>query len=256
MVVSHTGVYIFFREEFNKLWDNLINNLCVGRKFMLELIEQATIAYDQREDWVNKLTMLRQKAHHDLVNHIVEIRTMQRKIDDDIKLQEFFSIKNQKRKMSDLEEKEKRKRKLNKDNMEKKLERYLQILITIKEFTGEGRVNVIANNFVIQEEENFAMFKYINHLNGEMENITDRLADLHKKIDDQKELNEVRRSEQEHKLEGLQEEYKKVKAITEAKQEELKDVNDTLKTILAGISVLFKMFGCKNDPLVRMLGKI
>lgn len=45
--------------EFNKTWDKLINNLCIGKKFMMDLIEQATIAYDQREEWVSKLEILK-----------------------------------------------------------------------------------------------------------------------------------------------------------------------------------------------------
>ncbi|CAG9861367.1 unnamed protein product [Phyllotreta striolata] len=242
------------RKEFNKLWDKLIENLCSGRKFMFELIEQATIAYDQREDWVNQLQLLRQKAHHDLINHINEIKTMQKKIDDDVKLQEFFSVKNQKRLMRDLEEKEKKKRRINRENMEKRLERYLQILLAVKEFANEDRVQIIANNFIAQEEENFAMFKCINSLNGDMESITDRLANLQMQIDAQQELNEVRRKQQGVKLENLQAEYKRVKEIAENKKEELRVVNDTLKDILSSINALFKMFGCKSDPIVRLLG--
>ncbi|KAJ8957909.1 hypothetical protein NQ318_001906 [Aromia moschata] len=58
------------RFEFNKIWDRLINNLYIGKKFMLDLIEQATIAYDRREEWISKLQALRSKAYQDLLNHI------------------------------------------------------------------------------------------------------------------------------------------------------------------------------------------
>lgn len=37
---------------------------------MLDLIEQATLAYDQREEWVSKLQILREKAQSDLNLHI------------------------------------------------------------------------------------------------------------------------------------------------------------------------------------------
>lgn len=36
---------------------------------MLDLIEQATIAYDQREEWCSKLQALRVRAHNDYVLH-------------------------------------------------------------------------------------------------------------------------------------------------------------------------------------------
>lgn len=57
---------------------------------------------------------------------------MQRKKDNYVKLQEFFSVRGQKRVMKDLEEKELKKRMQNKQNMEIKLEKYLQIMIAIK----------------------------------------------------------------------------------------------------------------------------
>lgn len=36
---------------------------------MIDLIEQATIAYDQREEWCQKLQALRNRARSDLVSH-------------------------------------------------------------------------------------------------------------------------------------------------------------------------------------------
>lgn len=56
---------IYFRAHFNNLWEKLIHNLNQGKKFMLDLIEQATIAYDQREEWCEKLQALRVRAHND-----------------------------------------------------------------------------------------------------------------------------------------------------------------------------------------------
>ncbi|CAG9820690.1 unnamed protein product [Phaedon cochleariae] len=242
------------RHEFNKIWDNLINNLCIGKKFMLDLIEQASIAYDQREEWVSKLQFLRTKAHNDLIAHIQEMRVLQRKRDNDEKLQDFFATKGQKRIMRDLEAKEMKKRELNKDNMEKRLERYLQILISIKEFTGEERVQAIAKNFLNQEEENFAMFKYINHLNKEMEQLSDNLGTLHQKIDEQKTLHEMRRVQQEAKLNDLLDQFNEAKTTANSKVDELRKVDQKLKTIMVGIGNLFKMFKCKNDPLMKLLG--
>lgn len=57
------------RANFNKSWDRLCNNLSHGKKFMLDLIEQATIAYDQREEWCQKLSALRTKAYNEYLSH-------------------------------------------------------------------------------------------------------------------------------------------------------------------------------------------
>nr|XP_023013515.1 coiled-coil domain-containing protein 63-like [Leptinotarsa decemlineata] len=242
------------RNEFNKIWDTLINNLCVGKKFMLDLIEQATIAYDQREEWVSKLQFLRIKAHNDLITHVQEMRVLHRKKDNYAKLQEFFAVKGQKRVMKDLEKKQMMKRQMFKGQMEKRLERYLQIMLSIKEFTGEERVQTVAKKFLDQEEENFGMFKYVNHLNKEMEELTDNLGKLQFQIDEQNALHEMRRVQQEDKIVTLRNKFASIEEKTNKKAEELKQVEHKLNEIIKGIGTLFKMFRCKNDPLIQLLG--
>lgn len=54
----------------------------------------------------------------------------------------------------------------------------IQVYYTFKEFTGEEKVQNIAKNFLDQEEENFGMFKYVNFLNKEMEELSDSLSHL------------------------------------------------------------------------------
>ncbi|VEN59202.1 unnamed protein product [Callosobruchus maculatus] len=242
------------RTEFNKIWDKLINNLCIGKKFMLDLIEQATIAYDQREEWVSKLQFLRSKAHNDLIVHIQEMRVMQRKRDNDEKLQEFFAIKGQKRVMRDLEEKKLKRRQQNRENLDLQLERYISIMEEIKEFTGTQTIGEIAKQFLDQEEVNFGMFQYVNYLNKEMEEISDELGSLHNDIDEQNRLHMMREGQQADRLDRLEHEYQQAEKEANDKGQELRNVDQKLKTIMTGIGNLFRMFRCKNDPLIQLLG--
>jgi hypothetical protein len=43
-----------------------------------------------------------------------------------------------------------------------------EILSQIKEFSGEADIDRLAAQFVKQEEENFAVFNYVNELNNEV----------------------------------------------------------------------------------------
>ncbi|KAH1020898.1 hypothetical protein HUJ04_010488, partial [Dendroctonus ponderosae] len=216
--------YLNERTEFNKIWAKLIKNLCIGKKFMIDLIEQATIAYDQREEWVSKLQFLRTKAHNELVAHIQEMREMQRKRDNDVKLQEFFATKGQKRFLKDLEDIYLKKRQKNKALIEVNLENYLNLLIAIREFAHIDHIPEIAKEFLNQEEENFAKFKYVNDLNKQMEELSLRYE-------------------------------KVVNKKNEAAQKiaELHAVEQKLNAILGGMGTLFKLFRCDNNPLIHML---
>ena len=48
----------------------------------------------------------------------------------------------------------------------------------IKEVTGGDDVNVIVKDFIRDEEENFALFNYVNELNSEMETLNDQVCQI------------------------------------------------------------------------------
>lgn len=60
---------IFFRGRFNIIWDKLLKDLATGKKSMIDLIEQATLAFDQREEWCLKVIALQKKAQNDVLAH-------------------------------------------------------------------------------------------------------------------------------------------------------------------------------------------
>jgi hypothetical protein len=98
------------RAYFNKLYQQLVNRLNSGNKMMVDLIEQATLAYDQREEAQNKLQALKERGKQDLQQQKQEMRELQRCLDHDEKLQTFLGVKGQQRIMADLEAREALKR--------------------------------------------------------------------------------------------------------------------------------------------------
>jgi hypothetical protein len=58
------------RRVFMSQWQRLVDRLSDGKKSMLDLIEEATIAYNQREEWCSKLQILRTRALHDLTSNL------------------------------------------------------------------------------------------------------------------------------------------------------------------------------------------
>lgn len=60
------------------------------------------------------------------------MRQLQRRLDHDVKLQEFLGVKGQRRIMADLEQREARKQQLMKENMERQLSLYRETLAQIQ----------------------------------------------------------------------------------------------------------------------------
>ncbi|XP_022909909.2 coiled-coil domain-containing protein 63-like [Onthophagus taurus] len=242
------------RAHFNELWERVIKTLSHGKKFMIDLIEQATIAYDQREEWCHKLQALRTRAKSDLISHTQEMRELERRMDHDVKLETFLSIKGQKRVMRDLAAKERRKRELQREELEKELAAYKEMLANITEFTHLTDIGEIAAAFIKQEEENFALFSYISALNKQMEFLSDELQDLHFKIDQQKEIQDGRCEKQKSTLEILRKEVDDKNAEADQAEKALKETEKMLNSLLKGIDNLFKICKCSNAPLLELLG--
>lgn len=49
------------RSQFTILWNKLINQLNAGKQIINDLIEQATIAFNQRDEELNKIQALRER---------------------------------------------------------------------------------------------------------------------------------------------------------------------------------------------------
>lgn len=72
----------------------------------MDLIEQSIGAFEQREELCNKLQNLESKSENEQNLHLQEMRELQRKLDHDIKLKEFFAIKSNHRVNAELEARE------------------------------------------------------------------------------------------------------------------------------------------------------
>lgn len=170
------------RATFNIMWEKLVNKLNEGKRYMMDLIDQSTSAYDTREELCTKLQILKDKGLAEKASHVQEMRELQRKLDHDAKLQEFLGIKGQRRSNTELEEREAQKRQKMLENLERQYAEYEQIMTRIMSFSGEDDIDRLVAKFIKKEEENFALFNYVNELSHEVETLTESVQLLQDKI--------------------------------------------------------------------------
>ncbi|XP_068902445.1 coiled-coil domain-containing protein 63-like isoform X1 [Tenebrio molitor] len=242
------------RRNFMRVWKRLIDKLNTGKHIMLDLIEQASIAYDQREEWCNKLQLLRITGHKDLLMNIDQMRRYNQRVDNAIKLQEFFNTKGQKRVMRDLELKEKLKRAELKKKLEEKLKHYETMMEDIMMFCSESEVEVIARRYYKREAENFMRFQFVIDLISQMEEVNDQLGYLCLHIDEQRALQAARAEQQRFRLESLEEDLGNAQGVTHEAEKTLEEHNAKLDEMMQGIHHLFKLCRCDMDPLLQLLG--
>ena len=81
------------------------------------------------------------------------------------------------------------------------------------------------DNFVKQEEENFALFSYINELNDELEGLRTRVDQLRLAIEEAKDLNTQRSQKQTETLDKLKKELEEETKLADEAEKQLRDVN-------------------------------
>ncbi|XP_021936295.1 coiled-coil domain-containing protein 63 isoform X4 [Zootermopsis nevadensis] len=232
----------------------LVSRLNSGKKVMVDLIEQATLAYDQREESQNKLQALKERAKQDLQQQSQEIRELQRRLDRDVKLQEFLGVKGQRRIMADLEAREALRFKKKREAAEHMITTFEKILSQIKEFSGETDIDRLAAQFVKQEEENFAIFNYVNELNNEVEALQDQVWNLHQKIEDQRDLRNRRVLQQQETLARLASTLTEKTSSADCVQRKLQECSAILEKLLQGIEHIFHLMRCDRAPVLFLLG--
>uniref|UniRef100_A0A336L639 CSON004824 protein n=1 Tax=Culicoides sonorensis TaxID=179676 RepID=A0A336L639_CULSO len=242
------------RATFNIMWDKLVTRLNDGKKHLMDLIEQATLAYDQREELCNKLQLMKDKGQNDKYAHIQEMRELQRKLDHDAKLQEFLEVKGQRRSNVELEEREAQRKKRMQEELERQHEEYEATMQRIKTFSNEKDVEKLVSKFIKQEEENFALFNYVNELSHEVEALTDTVQLLQEQIDEQRDINEKKKNKEDESIEALTREVNKQQALADEAYDLQIQCEARLQKLLHGVERIYKVLVCDEAPILYLLG--
>ncbi|XP_055383686.1 coiled-coil domain-containing protein 63 [Condylostylus longicornis] len=242
------------RSHFNVMWQSMVTQFNQGKKYIMELVDQSTLAFDQREELCTKLQALKDRNETDKMLHIQEMREVQRKLEHDDKLQQFYNIKGQKRINSDLEEREIQKKIQLREEFEKQLENYNELISCIKETCKEDNLDKVASQFTTQEEENFALFNYVNELSYEVETLNETVMTLNEDIEKQKaesiEIAQKKKTEAVDYLTNMKNSFQKdYEESTNRRQ----TIDNELNLLLEGIEDLFKLIQCEDIPILNVL---
>lgn len=114
------------------MWEKMVTKLEHGKKHILDLIEQSVAAYDQREELCHKIQNLNDKSQNENHSHMQEMRELQRQLDHDAKLQQFFAIKGNRRINAELEIRESNRRLVQQEQADQQVHNLQSILDQIQ----------------------------------------------------------------------------------------------------------------------------
>ncbi|CAK1542813.1 unnamed protein product [Leptosia nina] len=242
------------RQFFNNVWKGQVRRLMEGKSQILDLVEQAISTYDQREEWCSKLDALKEKAAVDYRKHCLEVRELQRQLDHSLKLEEFLRTKGTVR-LTAADAKAEAK-KLEQQEMEMRTyNNYVNILDTLKEYMGEEDVEKLMQEFTRREEENYALFNYINEVNSELKNLSDNVKKLKASIADEHAKHQAKLCKQQDSIEALRTTLEEKKLCKEQLEATCAKTKIVLDGLLGQIQKIALSSQCDSLPVLKLLGQ-
>ncbi|XP_031331881.1 uncharacterized protein LOC116162406 [Photinus pyralis] len=247
--------YLFERNTFNKAWYGNIATLAKGKKIMMDLIEQATISYDRRDETVAVLHALREKCHMDLVVQTEEMASLQRIKDHESKLAKFMDVKGQKRCMRDLLDRKETRRDERHNALQNQLVRNEEILNRVWKMSGTARINDFVAAYTQREFENYTTFNLIAALHFECETLNDSIIRLKDDITTQANINSARAQMQLSNLKKYKETLQNLNKEFNNELNSNKRIEKILERLFDGILKLFTLCKCDLTPFATLLGE-
>ncbi|XP_059487063.1 outer dynein arm-docking complex subunit 1 [Neocloeon triangulifer] len=242
------------RAQFNVRFEKLAQHLVEGKKLASELTDAATQAYDQREEAQSRLQMLKEQEQIDVDRFKADMNVLQRQLDSVAKLFNFLATKGQKRTTAHLEAQEALRQINQREAMEKLLQAYASSLKEIQEFCGEQVVDKLAALFTKQEEENFALFNYVNELNSELEALEDKVETARRQLDAHHRMQKRQEQQRQDNLAELQTALEATQRRNKDADAELETADEELGQLLQKVKRLFNLVFSDPPPILQLIG--
>jgi hypothetical protein len=244
------------KKVFETLQKKLQNELIGVKRGMGEVIEKSTTAYTAREDAQGKLLALKDKADKEFAQYQTELKELIRVIDHDQRLHNFMTRKDHERSDAHREMEATRRRKIAEktEEREKTVMSYEEAFQSIQEATGIVDIDHLVNRFIEVEDENFALFNYVNELSGNIELIQETISELRDDMTKFKKEGIALEQDRQVILQRLEQDLnitEKSILTTEGQYNSSSRVLDQLKS---GIDSVFSKIGCDSTAINELLG--
>ena len=245
------------KARFLDLYRRLKVELAEGKKEIDRISEMATTHFNAREEAEHRMASLRERADRDLAMYNAEIKDVMRVLEHDRKLREFMTAKAEDR-VSILEEeliaRTVKKLETQLSGLRKETNKFEEIFDKIKEATGIEDTDTLVESFIENEDQNFALFNYVNNLNTEIETLQDEIRYLKEEIEMIKKEgveNDVRRREILNELE-----VKMTKVTDELTivKKEYRMARRQLELLKPKIESVFNSIKCDRSSITELLG--
>ncbi|XP_035441941.2 trichohyalin isoform X1 [Spodoptera frugiperda] len=242
------------RALFNQSWDKMLAALSKGKKFLYDLFESSTLAYDQRDEWCTKLRTMQEKGKIDQMLQVQEMRDLIKAYDHEMKIYQFLATKGMTRINKKQEMREEQQRRLAEEEHKRQYQYHIQLLDDISDYTGENSTRKILDLFRKKEQENFSVYVMLTEYCAENEVLRRDLKAIRQEVNDRREWIEQKENRQDSKLENLRillaEQQTRIETLRKKNEEKSQLIHD----VMVKINDMFTMLDCSLEPFQNLLG--
>nr|ACJ15285.1 axonemal protein 66.0 [Haliotis asinina] len=244
------------KSVFDLLFRKLNTDLEDYRKDMSLIIEEASQAYEERDEAYNKMLALKERSEKDTAQHEMEMRELQRIIEHDNKLKEFMMIKSNDR--GEYKEEEDAKKKGMKGERDVDIENnqilsYEEAFAEIREATGDEHIFKIMTEFWGARRE-LRPVQYVNELNDHLDKLQEEIGLMKSEIVRFEEEDVQMEAERKVWLKELEDKSTQSGKEADVADKKIVEMSQVLDELTDGVTSLFRCLGCNRTPINEMLG--
>ena len=166
------------RCKFNAFWRKYIASLSSNKKFLLDMIERAILAFNQGEDLCFKLDSLRFHSTREKKKDVDLMLKKKRKQDSNRNMTDFLGGKGKKRDILPLEKRELERRSELKRTYNQNLNFYKELIEKIQKLAGVDGIVQSLQKYELQNNAFFSSFTYLMEINSQIEFTRNSLKDV------------------------------------------------------------------------------
>ncbi|KAL4622543.1 coiled-coil domain-containing protein 114-like isoform X1 [Arapaima gigas] len=248
------------RVRFQQLQRKLDKELQEIHREIREMVNQSTVAYDVRVEAKSKMILLKEKAVKDLAQYGAEMKELERIIAHEQRLKDFMSTKGSERSRHEdnldpthSQEFEERERK-RMDKGEDTADSLEEVFRRIQGVIGEEDLDLLVSRFIQVEEQNFALFNYVNEQNNEAESLKDQIKQIQQEMDQFHTDQESEEAKHHTLLKDIDTRKHEAEVRAQTYESQATEASKILDQIKTGVGRMFHKLECDYSVIKDMLG--
>eukprot|EP00898_Chlorokybus_atmophyticus_P003124 jgi/Chlat1/3812/Chrsp26S04049 len=257
------------RLVFDQIYKKLEKELHNKKKEMASVIEISNLAYEARDQAQHETAALKAQADKEQVQFEVEWLELGKMIDAaNLAAKRAQDSKHSLGSMS-MEEESRLRKKVVRGNWgiakdkagaqasAEKIAMYEDAFDRIQKVTGINDIDQLVTTFIHNEDQNYALFNYVNELNQEMEKLEEQVAEAEAELEKYKAQGQGANTDQQHKkiITELEAKVVTMDQRAEAYDQKYDSATRLINALRQGIASTFQRIGCSKDASKELLGE-